>query len=140
MVSQIQGNGTVFWRRSQTKTSQFSNFPVPNAYKKLFFVFSRFQRTFPIFFMNCNQLFRNWNIESLKNVFLLFLHLNFAGVLVQPFVHCRQNCVILHRLCNMKARFDEELFIILIPDFFCRKVRVSKSSKRVCFAVTLKNL
>ena len=140
MVSENQGNEAVFWRRIQTKTSQFSNFPVPNAYKKLFFVFSRFQRTFPIFFMNCKQLFRSWNIQSLKNAFLLFLRLNFAGVLVQLFVHCRQDREILHSLCNMKARFDEELFIILIPDFFCWKVRVSKSSKPVCCSVTLKNL
>ena len=63
---EIQGKLSCFWSWFRTKTSQFSNFPVPNAYKKLFFVVFRFQRTFPIFFMNWNQLFREWNIETLK--------------------------------------------------------------------------
>ena len=48
---QILGKMSCFRSRCRTKTSPFSNFPVPNAHKKLIFVFFSFQRTYPMFFM-----------------------------------------------------------------------------------------
>ena len=51
------GEFSCFGSRFRTKTSDFSNFPFSDAPKKLVFVVFRFQRTFPVFFMNYNQLF-----------------------------------------------------------------------------------
>ena len=62
-VIQRKVNRIVFLSRFRTKSSQFSSFPVPNAYKKLFFRVFRFQRSFPIFFMIYKQLFRVWNTK-----------------------------------------------------------------------------
>ena len=94
---------------------------------------------------NWLQLIKNigkvlWNLENTKNNFLYAFGtgklLNWE-VLVWILLKKQLHSLEFHSLCNIKARFDEELFIILIPDFFCRKVRVSKSSKRACFVVTL---